>query len=238
MKEFLGQFGFRFTTGHLLWAAVLIPASVLIGIRFHVLWAGITVGVLIAIVCVLAIRGRRLTGWIAALFAWRRRRKTAPPTPSEPSVGSTVLPGDHVGVRWQGDHLMSLIELVPRPFTPTVVVGGEAFTDDNIDTRLVERLLAAHAPDLEADIVSAGYRVGKTAPSSVVALYEQVVGPYPAPANRRTWVVLRAYPEHARRSAQRRDVGIAGLANYLVATTTLEAKVADNATDLRQARVK
>jgi hypothetical protein len=28
MKNFLAQFGFRITTGHLLWAAVLIPALI------------------------------------------------------------------------------------------------------------------------------------------------------------------------------------------------------------------
>ncbi len=32
MKEFFGQFGFRFSTGHLLWAAVLIPAVVVVSI--------------------------------------------------------------------------------------------------------------------------------------------------------------------------------------------------------------
>ena len=157
-------------------------------------------------------RGSRLTGWIAAVFSWRRRHKNAPDLPSEPAVGATVMPGDHVAVRWQGDHLMSVIELVPRPFTPTVIVNGQAFTDDVVDTRLVEQLVEAHCPDLEADVVSAGYRVGKTAPASLVALYEQVVGPYPAPANRRTWIVLRADPEQTRRSAQRREAGVAGLA--------------------------
>jgi hypothetical protein len=37
-------------------------------------------------------------------------------------------------------------------------VSGEAYTDDVVDTRLVEQLIAAHCPDLEADVVSAGYR--------------------------------------------------------------------------------
>jgi len=118
---------------------------VLLCMHFNLLWLGITLGVLIALFSVLAIRGRRLTGWIAAMFAWQRRHKTAPPAPSEPAVGATVMPGDHVAVRWLGDHLISVVELVPRSFTPTVIVNGEAFTDDNLDTRLVEQLLTAHA---------------------------------------------------------------------------------------------
>ncbi|MDT4998087.1 MAG: hypothetical protein QOK12_192, partial [Mycobacterium sp.] len=195
MKAFLAQFGLRITTGHLLWAAVLIPALIAIFIPLDLLWVGVTLAVIVAFSVVLTVRGRRLTGWFTAIFSWRRRHKTAPEPPSAPAVGATVIPGDHVAVRWQDDHLISVIELIPRPFTPTVIVSGEAYTDDVVDTRLVEQLIAAYSPDLDADIVSAGYRVGKTAPSNLVALYEQVVGPYPAPANRRTWIVLRALPE-------------------------------------------
>ena len=237
MKNFLAQFGFRITTGHLLGAAVLIPACLALFAPQHLLWLGITLAVLIAVGAVLTVRGRRITGWVAAMFSWWRRHRVVPDAPSEPAVGSTVMPGDHVAVRWQGDHLVAVIELVPRPFTPTVIVGGEAFTDDVVDTRLVEQLITAHCPDLEADVVSAGYRVGKTAPSSLVALYDQVVGPYPAPANRRTWIVLRAKPEETRKSAQRREAGVAGLARYLVASATRIAdQLASNGIDARCGR--
>jgi type VII secretion protein EccE len=237
MKTLLRLFGLRFTTGHALWAATLIPACVLVFVQLGRLWIGVTLAVIIALAAVVTVRGRRLTGWIAALFAWRRRHRQVPDVPSVPAVGATVIPGDHVAVRWHGDHLVSVIELIPRPFTPTVIVNGEAFTDDVVDTRLVEELISAHCPDLEADVVSAGYRVGKTAPASLVALYEQVVGPYPAPANRRTWIVLRADPEKTRKAALRRETGVAGLARYLVASTTRVADhLASNGIDARCAR--
>lgn len=237
MKSLRNLFGMRFSTGHGIWAAVLIPAVVVLFERLEMLWLGVVVAVFIAPASVLTIRGRRLTGWVAAVFSWRRRHRVPPARPSEPAVGATVAPGDHVAVRWQGDHLVSAIELVPRPFTPTVLVNGKAFTDDLLDTRLVEQLLTAHCPDLEADIVSAGYRVGKTAPASLLALYEQVLGPYPAPANRRTWIVLRADPERTQKSARRRDVGVAGLSRYLVASTTRIAdQLASHGVDARCAR--
>jgi type VII secretion protein EccE len=216
---------------------MLIPACILVFLQLGRLWIGVTVAVIIALAAVVTVRGRRLTGWIAALFAWRRRHRQVPDVPSVPAVGATVIPGDHVAVRWHGDHLVSVIELIPRPFTPTVIVNGQAFTDDVVDTRLVEELISAHCPDLEADVVSAGYRVGKTAPASLVALYEQVVGPYPAPANRRTWIVLRADPEQTRKAALRRETGVAGLARYLVASTTRVADhLASNGIDARCAR--
>ncbi|MGD2212020.1 type VII secretion protein EccE [Mycolicibacterium nivoides] len=231
------HFGFRFTTGHAIWAATLIPACIAVCLHFKLLWLGITLSVLIAIFSVLTIRGYRLTGWVKAVFSWRRRHRSTPDVPSEPAVGATVMPGDHVAVRWQGDYLVAVIELIPRPFTPTVIVNGEAVSDDTVSTKLVEKLLRAHCPDLEADVVSAGYRVGKTAPASLVALYEQVVGPYPAPANRRTWIVLRADPEQTRRSAQRRDSGVSGLARYLVASATRIAdQLASNGIDARCSR--
>jgi hypothetical protein len=86
-------------------------------------------------------------------------------------------------------------------------------------------------------VVSAGYRVGKTAPASLVALYEQVIGPYPAPANRRTWIELRADPERTRKSSQRREAGVAGLARYLVASATRIAdQLASNGIDARVVR--
>lgn len=225
MRSIVSLFGLRFTTGHALWAAVLVPAVILLFAPRDRLWLGITLGALIGLAAVVTVRGRRVTGWIAVLFAWRRRYRQAPPTPSAPAVGATVLPGDHVALRWQGDHVVATIELVPRPFTPTVIVNGEAFTDDVVDTGLIEELLAAYCPDLEADVVSAGYRVGKTAPAALVALYEQVVGPYPAPASRRTWIVLRADPERTRKSALRRNSGVAGMAQYLVSSTT---RIADH----------
>ena len=237
MNRILALFGLRFTTGHALWAAVLIPASVLMFAAMDMMWLGITLAVIIGLAAVVTVRGRRLTGWVAALFAWRRRHRQPPAPPSEPAVGATVIPGDHVALRWQGDHLVSAIELIPRPFTPTVIVNGEAFTDDVVHTRFVEELLSAYCPDLEADVVSSGYRVGKTAPAALVALYEQVVGPYPAPANRRTWIVLRADPERTRRSALRRDAGLSGLAQYLVASTTRIADhLASHGVDARPAR--
>jgi type VII secretion protein EccE len=237
MNKITSLFGLRFTTGHAIWAAVLIPVSILVFTKLDLLWLGISLAVLIALAAVLTIRGRRITGWVAAVFAWRRRHRNVPARPSEPAVGATVMPGDHVAVRWQDGYLVSAIELVPRPFTPTVIVNGEAFTDDVVDTRLVERLVAAHCPDLEADVVSAGYRTGRTAPASLVALYEQVVGPYPAPANRRTWIVVRADPEHTRKSSQRRESGVAGLARYIVASVTRVAdQLASNGIDARPIR--
>jgi type VII secretion protein EccE len=220
-----------------MWAAVLAPLCILLfmGTRYH--WAGPTLVGVGVVVATVTFRGRRLTGWVAAMFAWLLRHRRSPELPSEPDVGATVLPGDHVAVRWQGRDLVAVIELIPRPFTPTVVVDGKANTDDVVDTRLLEQLLAVHCPDLEADVVSAGFRVGTTASVEARSLYQEVIGRDPAPAYRRTWVMMRADPQRAQASARRRDEGVAGLARYLVASTTRIAdRLASHGVDAQCAR--
>lgn len=212
--------GLRFSTWRLVVLAAAAPACLIVFWRTRYWWAGIAIVSLVAILALVTFSGRRVSGWARAAVArfWRRRRELD--VPSEPVVGATVKPGDHVAVRWHGDFLVSVIELIPRPFTPTVIVDGHAHTDDLLDTRLLEQLLSVHCPDLEAEVVSAGHRVGATATPEVVNLYQQVIGEDPAPANRRTWIVLHAHPERSHKSAQRRDVGVAGMARYLVASTT------------------
>ncbi|SOJ58066.1 ESX-1 secretion system protein EccE1 [Mycobacterium simulans] len=215
----------RFSTGHTLIVAALGPPVVMLFLSTRYWWAGVAIASAGAVVAFVTFYGRRVTGWVATVYAWLRRRRKPPDVPSEPVVGATVKPGDHVAVRWRGKHLIAVIELNPRPFTPTVIVDGQAHTDDVLDTRLLQELLSVHCPDLEADVVSAGYRVGRTASPDVAGLYQQVIGADPAPANRRTWIMLRADPERTRKSAQRRDEGVAGLARYLVASAT---RIADN----------
>ncbi len=216
--------GLRFSTGHPLWLAALAPALVLLAAHTRYWWAGPAAAALGAVIAFVTVRGRRVTGWLAAAGAWLRRRRTPLAAPSEPVVGATVRPGDHVAVRWQGGRLVAVVELVPRPFTPTVIVGGRARTDDVLDTRLLAELMSVHCPDLEADVVSAGHRAGAhaqdTANTELSRLYRELTATDPAPAHRRTWIVLRADPERAGDSARVRDEGIAGLARYLVSSAT------------------
>ncbi|MDT5174966.1 MAG: hypothetical protein QOG37_2217, partial [Mycobacterium sp.] len=174
----------KFSTGHTLVLAVLAPPAILLFLHTRHWWVGVALVAVGAIVAFVTFFGRRITGWVATVFAWLRRHRKPPDVPSEPEVGATVKPGDHVAVRWRRNVLIAVIELKPRPFTPTVVVDGQAHTDDVLDTRLLQELLSVHCPDLEADVVSAGFRVGSTAAPDVVNLYQQVIGADPAPANR------------------------------------------------------
>lgn len=237
MRNPFRVFGFRATMAHTVIVAAVTPAVLVMYWNTQYRWWCVAGVAVVALLAVVTFRGRRLLGWIGAMCAWLMRHRTAPSAPSQPAVGATVMPADHVAVRWEGRFLVALIELVPRPFTPTVIVDGRVHTDDVVDTALVEQLLSIHCPDMSADVVSAGRRVGDTAPSDLVDLYTTIVGTDPAPAHRRTWVVVRADPSLTERSARRRDSGVAGLARYLVASTTrLADQLAGHGVDARCAR--
>lgn len=117
--------GLRFSTGHALLASALAPPCIIAFLETRYWWAGIALASLGVIVATVTFYGRRITGWVAAVYAWLRRRRRPPDSSSEPVVGATVKPGDHVAVRWQGEFLVAVIELIPRPFTPTVSSTGK-----------------------------------------------------------------------------------------------------------------
>ena len=210
----------RFGADFAVVVALLAPLALVLfsGTRYE-RWT-IAALVMAAVLTALVFRGRNVIGWLTAAFAWMWRHRQTPPTPTEPLIGTMAMPGTHVAVRWEDGVLVALIHLVPRPFTPTVVVDGGARTDDEVDTRLVERLLSTHCADLSADIMSVGYRIGGHAAPAVVEQYGELVGSDPAPAHRRTWIVIRADPRRTHRSARRRQAGFAGQVDYLVASTT------------------
>ena len=119
------------------------------------------------------------------------------------------MPGDPRGGASAGQYLVAVIELIPRPFTPTVIVSGEADTDDVVDTRLVEQLIAAHCPDLEADVVSAGTasaRPRRRASSHSTSRWSARTPPRPTDA--RGDRAPGPWPEETRKPAQRREAGV------------------------------
>jgi type VII secretion protein EccE len=136
----------RFSTGYALVVGIAVPALVFLVLDTHYQRWAIAVVAAAAVLALVTFRGRRLTGWVRTLFGWIGRRRRAPDTASKAVVGATVLPGDPVAVRWQGETLVALIELIARPFTPTVIVDGQARSEDALDTAMLEQLLAVHCP--------------------------------------------------------------------------------------------
>ena len=141
----------RFSMGYALVVGIAVPALVFLFLDTrHQRWA-IAVVAAGAVLALVTFRGRRLTGWVQTLFGWIWRRRRAPETASKAAVGATVLPGDPVAVRWRGETLVALIELIARPFTPTVIVDGQARSEDVLDTAMLEQLLAVRRCRIRSD---------------------------------------------------------------------------------------
>lgn len=187
------------------------------------LWLKLILAVVVCALAVVTFDDRLASRWLALAVGNRRRPEV--PHVSEAEVGSVLLPGEDVGVRWEGDDLVALVALNPWAWTPTTVVNGHAITDDTIDTALVEKVLAEAGFDVVADVISAGWRVARTAPMSVHGWYEQSIGLDPAPAFRRSWVLLRVDPKRVWPVSRWRGTdGIAACASALTAAATRMAE--------------
>ena len=67
--------GLRFSTGHALLASALAPPCIIAFLETRYWWAGIALASLGVIVATVTFYGRRITGWVAAVYAWLRRRR-------------------------------------------------------------------------------------------------------------------------------------------------------------------
>ena len=177
----------------LLTAAVLIVASPVIW------WVALLVAVAVAALVTVAYNGATAAGWglrWARLTHYRRngaarRRRAAIPDPFNAEL-SGVSP---VGMRWDGQYAITMIELHGRPFAPTVLVPAGADTVDTVPLEAISTLLYQFAGlELDcADVVSVSHRVaddGRYTPK-----YDEIVGDRPAVGARRTWLVLRLCPQ-------------------------------------------
>lgn len=66
----------------------------------------------------------------------------------------------NVGLRWDGDVLVTAVELLPQPNTPTVLADGVAVTEDVIPLNVVAECLWQFDINLLGiDVASEGRRV-------------------------------------------------------------------------------
>lgn len=212
--------GVHFSAPHLAVAGLIVCFVSVIG---WPVWLKILVGAGVSLLAVVAVGDRLITRWLSLAVGNRRRPRS--PILSAAQVGSIAFPGTGVAVRWEGDDLVALVALTPRPFTPTIITDrGVTLHDDVVDTRLVENVLACLGFDAAGDVVSAGWRVARSAPAPVYGMYEQIQGLDPAPAFRRTWVVIRVDPYRVLPVSGWRGQGVAAVANAVAAAATRMAE--------------
>lgn len=129
-----------------------------------------------------------LTHWMSTWWAWLRHRRSVAAEPPPPAR-NVFINGVPIGVVAENEQLITLVELHGDPLSPSVVTDTEERTANVLDigeiAGLVGRVLDVGVNT--ADIISDGFR----AAGGFADLYQQITGPTVAPAERRSWIVVR-----------------------------------------------
>ena len=154
--------------------------------RLHPVLVGLPV-VVVMVVAFATIYHVTVTRWVLRWWVWRRRRSAqhAPwPPARDVTLGDVVI-----GVVSEHETLITLIELHPDPLAPAIVTDHDERTVNAVSLtdldRVLHQVLDAHVAS--ADLLSVGYR----AAGGFARLYQQIIGPTVAAAERRSWIAIR-----------------------------------------------
>jgi type VII secretion protein EccE len=185
-------------------------------------WQGGVVGLALALLVVTRVRGTTLPRAIARRwrFARDRRRRNdghVPPFDVEASDG------EQIGFRWDGTTLLSLINIDANPQAMTIMEPAMTVSGEMVPVHVLVDCLRQFDITLDSiDIISHGARShGHT---DVAAVYDSVLGPLPAIANRSVWIAVRFNPSHCPDAVRRRGGGREGI---LRTATTATRRVAN-----------
>lgn len=201
--------------------AVIAGVMVWRALSWHWMVAAAATVFLIAFV---AFKDASLTHWAVTWWRWWRHRKSKHATQiwttAPPPIVDVALPNREgvCGVRWDGDVLITAVELTARRHTPTVLADGMAITEDVVPMQEVAKCLWQYDINLIGiDLASAGRRV---APGTAYAgSYDQLIGVKPGLTARRTWMILRLRFDPDDPGIRNRGGGIEGAVNAAVAAT-------------------
>ncbi|OBI76499.1 type VII secretion protein EccE [Mycolicibacterium fortuitum] len=192
-------------------------------------WQGAVAGLVMALLLVSPLAGGttlpRALGLRWGFLRNRRRRtgKNAPgPLPTEPFDVPTP-DGLQIGFRWNGTTLLSLLKIDENPRALTVLEPGVTVSGEMVPVQALLDCLRQFDITLESiDIISQGARsAGHT---DVAAVYDSVLGPLPAIAQRTVWIAVRFNPSRCAEAVRRRGGDRDGI---LRAATTATRRVAN-----------
>ncbi|SER12236.1 type VII secretion protein EccE [Mycobacterium sp. 88mf] len=192
-------------------------------------WQGAAVGLVLALLLVapvvkgttapraLALRGR---------FLRNRRRRTGKSAPASLPTEPFDVPtpdGLQIGFRWNGSTLLSLLKIDENPRALTVLEPGVTVSGEMVPVQALLDCLRQFDITLESiDIISQGSRsAGHT---DVAAVYDAVLGPLPAIAQRTVWIAVRFNPSRCAEAVRRRGGDRDGI---LRTATTATRRVAN-----------
>ncbi|OHU49489.1 type VII secretion protein EccE [Mycobacteroides chelonae] len=213
---------------------VLLQVLIVAGLTIALLagfpgWQGAAVGFAVALVLVVRGRGTtlpRLVGLRLRFLLERRKRARKHASPAEP-FDVPASDGTLIGFRWDGRTLLSLLKIDENPQAMTVMEPGVTVSGDIVPVDALVECLRQFDITLDSiDVLSQGARShGHT---EMAAVYDAVLGPLPAIAQRTVWVAIRFDPSRCADAVRRRGGGREGI---LRAATTATRRVANRLTE-------
>lgn len=191
-------------------------------------WQGGAIGLTVALLLVTRIRGTTLPRFIMLRlgFLWHRRQRRNEPAPSEP-FDVPMADGAHIGFRWDGTTLLSLLKIDENPQALTVMEPGTTVSGEVVPVQALLDCLRQFDITLDSiDVISQGAR--SSGHTAVAAVYDAVLGPLPAIAQRSVWVAVRFDPSRCAEAVRRRGGGRDGI---LRTATTATRRVANRLTE-------
>lgn len=191
-------------------------------------WQGAAAGLAVAVLFVAPVRGTTLARSIALRWGFlrdrRRRADWQPPAEPFDAAGPDEA---QIGFRWDGAALLSLINIDANPQAMTVLEPGMTVSGDMVPIAALADCLHQFDITLDSiDIVSQGARsYGHT---DIAAVYDAVLGPLPAIAQRSVWIAVRFDPSRCAEAVRRRGGGREGI---LRSATTATRRVANRLTE-------
>ncbi|WP_305092344.1 type VII secretion protein EccE [Prescottella sp. R16] len=169
-------------------------------------WGALVVALTVGGALFIRIDGRLPLTWAAA--GWRYLRGHRVPLGSGRDV---ALPGETVGLYRAGGQVLAVLEVSPTGPGPSRLTRDGCDTSPYLPlsalTGCLEQIDVALAG---IDVVSHGTRTADGSPAADV--YDSLIGPLPASAQRSVWVTLRFDVAASAASAARRGGGVDGLA--------------------------
>lgn len=174
-------------------------------------WYGAAAGLGVALIFVVRWRGTTMPRFVAARvgFARERRQRARAPQRFEP-FDAELGEGAQIGFHWDGKTLLSLVRIQENPQAMTVMEPGMTVSGETVPVQLVSECLRQFDITLDSiDVISQGAR--SQGHGQIAAIYDAVLGPLPAIAQRSVWVAIRFDPARCPDAVRHRGGGREGI---------------------------
>ncbi|MGC4936049.1 type VII secretion protein EccE [Gordonia sp. DT30] len=198
---------------------IALAALVVIAVTDAVWWIAAVVAVLMAVWFIpfgAHPAAQRVRERLTFRMSHDRRRRRAQTVPQPFDI--TTSDGAQFGFRWDGDALVSMLEIAESPEALTILEPGATVDAVCIPVRVLAESLRQFDITLAAiDIHISGSR--SRGNSRVAAVYDEVLGPLPAIAHRSVWLTVRLDPTLCPDAVTRRGGGSTGILKTAVTGT-------------------